>query len=82
MTKMKTKQEVDEFRLIINKCDNQRDHLDGSLNRMHLAKNYDELREWYNWSKVHLIELGKLLSQKVQFIVEHSAQKEEGGKNE
>lgn len=71
---MLTRQEANEFRTIIEECDNQRNTLDGALNRMHLAKTYEELEEWYDWSKIHLRELDKKLHQKVQFMVEHSAQ--------
>ena len=74
---MITRQEANEFRLISDRCDNQRDILDGSLNRMHLAKTYEELEEWYDWSKIHLRELDKLLHGKVQFMVEHSEQEGE-----
>ena len=77
---MITRQEANELRIIIDECDNQRDILDGALNRMHLAKTYEELEEWYDWSKIHLRELDKKLHQKVQFMVEHSAQK--GGEDE
>lgn len=77
---MVTRQEANEFRLIVEECDNQRDTLDGALNRMHLAKTYEELEEWYDWSKIHLRELDKKLHQKVQFMVEHSAQ--QGGEDE
>lgn len=73
---MLTRQEANESRLIFNDCDNQRDILDGALNRMQLAKTYEELEEWYDWSKIHLRELDKKLHQKVQFMVEHSAQQE------
>lgn len=75
---MLTRQEANEFRLIFDECDNQRNVLDGALNRMHLAKTYEELENWYDWSKIHLRELDKLLHRKVQFIVEHSEQKEGG----
>lgn len=75
---MITRQDASCFADIRNMCDNQRDYLDGSLNRMHLATTYEELEEWYVWSKIHLRELDKLLHQKVQFIVEHSKQKEGG----
>ena len=74
---MINRQEANEFRLISDSCDNQRDILDGSLNRMHLAKTYEELEEWYDWSKIHLRELDKLLHEKVQFMVEHSKEKGE-----
>lgn len=63
---MITKQEANELRIIIDECNNQRDTLDGALNRMHLAKTYEEL--------------DKKLHQKVQFMVEHSAQ--QGGEDE
>ena len=69
-----TRQEANEFRLISDDCDNQRDILDGALNRMHLAKTYEELENWYDWSKIHLRELDKLLHRKVQFLTEHSKQ--------
>lgn len=72
---MITRQEVIDFAEIRNRCDNQRNTLDGALNRMHLAKTYEELENWYEWSKIHLRELDKLLHQKVQFMVEHSEQK-------
>lgn len=71
---MKTRQEANEFRIIIEECNNQRDTLNGALNRMHLAKTYEELEEWYDWSKIHLRELDKKLHQKVQFMIEHSTQ--------
>ena len=74
---MITRQEASEFAEIRNSCDNQRDILGGSLNRMHLAKTYEELEEWYDWSKIHLRELDKLLHEKVQFMVEHSKEKGE-----
>lgn len=74
---MITRQEANEFTDIRNRCDNQRNILDGALNRMHLAKTYEELEEWYDWSKIHLRELDKLLHQKVQFMVEHSKEKGE-----
>ena len=77
---MITRQEANEFRLISDDCDNQRDTLDGALNRMHLAKTYEELENWYDWSKIHLRELDKNLHRKVQFMVEHSAQ--QGGEDE
>ena len=75
---MITRQEIRDFVDIRNRCDNQRDYLDGSLNRMHLATTYEELEEWYDWSKINLRELDKLLHQKVQFMTEHSEQKEGG----
>lgn len=71
---MMTRQEANEFRLISDDCDNQRGILDGALNRMHLAKTYEELENWYDWSKIHLGELDEILHKKVQFMVEHSAQ--------
>ena len=74
---MITKQEVNEFRLISDECDNKRSILDGALNRMRLAKTYEELENWYDWSKIHLRELDGLLHQKVQFMIEHSEQKGE-----
>lgn len=75
---MITRQEASYFADIRERCDNQRDYLNGALNRMHLATTYEELEEWYGWSKIHLRELDKLLHQKVQFIVEHSERKEGG----
>lgn len=71
---MLTRQEANDFRLIVEECNNQRNILDGALNRMHLAKTYEELEEWYDWSKIHLRELDKKLHQKVQFMVEHNTQ--------
>ena len=71
---MITRQEANELKLILEDCDNQRDILNGALNRMHLAKTYEELENWYSWSKIHLRELDKRLHQKVQFMVEHSPQ--------
>lgn len=72
---MITRQETNELRLILDDCDNQRNILDGALNRMHLAKTYEELENWYDWSKIHLRELDKKLHQKVQFMIEHDKQK-------
>lgn len=72
---MVTRQAANEFRLIFDDCDNQRNILNGALNRMHLAKTYEELEEWYDWSKIHLRELDKKLHQKVQFMVEHNVPK-------
>lgn len=67
---MLNREEAKNINDLRNRCDNQRDYLDGALNRMHLATTYEELEEWYDWSRVHLRELDKLLHQKLQFLDE------------
>ena len=74
---MITSQEANELNLLRDECDNGRKILDGALNRMHTATTYEELENWYEWSKIHLRELDKLLHRKVQFRIELS-EKESG----
>lgn len=73
--KIITRLDAENYRELVNICETTRGHLDGALNRMHLATTYEELEEWYEYSKMHLRELDKVLCNKVQFIIEHSEEK-------
>lgn len=72
----KTRREESEFRLMVNDCDNKREILNDALNRMHLAETYEELREWHEWSIIHLGLLNKVLQRKIQYKIEHNTKKE------